>query len=236
MDLKKLKGEVFDANLELVRRGLVIYTWGNVSAIDRENGLVVIKPRGIEYEDLTADDMSVTDLDGNMVEGDLKPSVDLDIHLSIYRQFPAIGGIAHTHSTFATAWAQSRRDIPCYGTTHGDHFLGSIPCTEQLDEEDVASDYEQHAGDAIVREFVRRGLDPMQVFGVLSTAHGPFTWGDGAAASVENSVILEELAKMAFLTEMLNGNAIPLEKYVLDKHFFRKHGSNSYFYQKKEKR
>lgn len=233
MDLKQLKEEVFDANLELVRRNLVIYTWGNVSVIDREKGIIVIKPRGLEYDDLVADDMSVVDLDGNMVEGKLLPSVDLDIHLAIYKRFPEVGAIAHTHSTYASAWAQARRSIPAYGTTHGDHFYGEIPCTRSLTPEEVAGDYEKNTGDVIVETFEERNMDPMQVFGVLAAGHGPFTWGATAAAAVENSVILEELSRMALLTEQINPKAPELEDYVLDKHFLRKHGANSYFYQSK---
>ena len=234
MTLDALKQAVFDANLELVRRGLVLYTWGNVSAIDRERGLVVIKPRGIPYEQLAAEDMSVTDLEGAQVEKGLLPSVDLDIHLAIYRQFPQVNAIAHTHSTYATAWAQSRRDIPAYGTTHGDHFYGPIPCTRQLTAEETASDYEKNTGGVIVETFLSRRLDPMQVFGVLAAGHGPFTWGGSPEAAVENSVILEELSKMALLTEEVNREVPSLEPYILDKHFLRKHGPGAYFYQVKE--
>lgn len=233
MDLKQLKELVFDANLELVRRDLVIYTWGNVSVIDREKQIVVIKPRGIEYDDMVAEDMSVTDLDGNLIEGKLLPSVDLDIHLAIYKQFPEVGSIAHTHSTYATAWAQARRSVPAYGTTHGDHFYGEIPCTRAMTPEEVAGDYEKNTGDVIVETFINQKIDPMQVFGVLAAGHGPFTWGATAEAAVENSVILEELSKMATLTEQINPQAMKLEQFVLDKHFLRKHGANSYFYQSK---
>lgn len=233
MGLKEIKEAVFEANLELVRRNLVIYTWGNVSVIDRENRLVVIKPRGIEYAELTADDMSVTDLDGNMVEGKLLPSVDLDIHLALYNRFPQVGAVAHTHSTYATAWAQARRDIPVYGTTHGDHFYGAIPCTRDMVPGDVEGNYEKNTGDMIVDTFTEREIDPMQMFGVLAAGHGPFTWGADAGAAVENSVILEELARMAYLTEEIAVQPKPLEQFVLDKHFHRKHGAGSYFYQSK---
>lgn len=231
MTLKEQKKAVYDANLELVRRGLVIYTWGNVSLVDRGNNLVIIKPRGVEYEELQAEDMSVVDMEGNMVEGKLLPSVDLDIHLAVYRRFPQVGAIAHTHSTFATAWAQARRSIPVYGTTHGDHFYGEIPCTRALKKEETLEDYEKHTGDVIVETFLERNLKPMEVCGVLAAGHGPFTWGATAAEAVENSVILEELSRMALLTEFLNRQASPLEDYVLDKHFLRKHGPDSYFYQ-----
>lgn len=233
MELMEQKNIVYDANLELVRRKLVIYTWGNVSIIDREKGLVIIKPRGIPYEKLTPDDMAVVDMDGNMVEGKLLPSVDLDIHMAMYKRFPAIGAIAHTHSTFATAWAQSRRDIPVYGTTHGDHFYGDIPCTRDMIPEDVEGNYEANIGDVIVDTFESRGIDPMQMFGALTAGHGPFTWGATAEAAVENSVILEEISKIAFLTELITEHPRKLEKFALDKHFLRKHGANSYFYQSK---
>lgn len=233
MELDEIKREVYDANLELVRRNLVIYTWGNVSVIDRERSLVVIKPRGIEYAELEPADMSVVDMDGKTVEGKLLPSVDLDIHLAMYRRFPQIGAITHTHSTFATAWAQARRDIPVYGTTHGDHFYGSIPCTRGMIPEDVEGNYEANIGNVIVDTFECRGIDPMQIFGVLAAGHGPFTWGANAAAAVENSVILEELSKMAFLTELLTSHPTQLESFALDKHFLRKHGTGAYFYQRK---
>ncbi len=233
MDLKEMKERVYQANLELVERGLVIYTWGNVSMIDREQGLIVIKPRGIEYEDLVADDMSVTDLEGNPIGEGLLPSVDLDIHIAIYNAYPEIGGITHTHSTYATAWAGARRDIPTFGTTHADHFYGNIPCTRILTPEEVAGEYEKITGEVIVETFQERKLDPMQMFGVLAAGHGPFTWGATPEASVENSVILEELSRMALLTEQINPAAPVLEPYVLDKHFLRKHGANSYFYQSK---
>lgn len=233
MDIKDLKKSVYDANLELVNRNLVIYTWGNVSAIDREKGIIVIKPRGIEYSDLEADDMSVTDLDGNQIGEGLLPSVDLDIHIALYKAFPQITAIAHTHSTYATVWAQARRDIPVYGTTHADHFYGPIPCTRQMTPEEVLNDYELNSGEVIVETLKERNIDPMQVFGALCAGHGPFTWGATPEAAVENSVILEELAKMATLTERVNNSAPFLERYVLDKHFLRKHGANSYFYQSK---
>lgn len=233
MELNQLKQRVFNANLELVRRGLVLYTWGNVSAIDREQGVVVIKPRGIEYDDLVANDMSVTDLQGHPLEEGLLPSVDLDIHLSIYRAFPQVQAIAHTHSTYATAWAQARRSIPTLGTTHADHFYGAIPCTRSLTPSEVEGDYEKNTGDVIVETFLEQNIDPMQVFGVLAAGHGPFTWGKTPELAVENSVILEELSKMAVLTEQINPQSPELEPYVLDKHFLRKHGENAYFYQSK---
>lgn len=231
MNLQELKKEVFDANLELVRRNLVIYTWGNVSAIDRENGFVVIKPRGIEYANLTADDMSVVDLDGKQMEKGLLPSVDLDIHLELYWNFPEIGGIAHTHSTYATAWSQSGHDIPVLGTTHADHFNGFIPCTRQLTEEEVGGEYELNLGKVIARMFKNR--NPLEMAAVLAAGHGPFTWGKNAAAAVENSVILEELAKMAAITITLDASSPLLPDYMLKKHYTRKYGPSSYFYQEK---
>lgn len=231
MDLKQLERDVYDANLELVKRGLVIYTWGNVSAVDRENGLVVIKPKGIEYEDLTEDDMSVVTLDGTHLDG-LLPSVDLDIHLEIYRKFLQVGGIAHTHSTWATAWCQAGKGIPVLGTTHADHFFGEIPCTRQMTEEEVEQDYEENVGKVICDLFKDR--DMLEMGAVLTPGHGPFTWGKDAAAAVEHSVILEELAKMAKLSLDINGG-VPnyLPDYMLKKHYTRKYGANSYFYQEK---
>ncbi|PNV61192.1 L-ribulose-5-phosphate 4-epimerase [Clostridium sp. chh4-2] len=231
MDLKQLKRDVYDANLELVKRGLVIYTWGNVSAVDRENGLVVIKPKGIEYEELTEDDMSVVTLDGTHLDG-LLPSVDLDIHLEIYRKFLQVGGIAHTHSTWATAWCQAGKGIPVLGTTHADHFFGEIPCTRQMTEEEVEQDYEENVGKVICDLFKDR--DMLEMGAVLTPGHGPFTWGKDAAAAVEHSVILEELAKMAKLSLDINGG-VPnyLPDYMLKKHYTRKYGANSYFYQEK---
>ncbi|OON90303.1 MAG: L-ribulose-5-phosphate 4-epimerase, partial [Candidatus Epulonipiscium fishelsonii] len=231
MTLQELKKDVFEANLELVRRGLVIYTWGNVSIIDREKGIIVIKPRGIEYDDLCADDMSITDLDGNLVDGTkLLPSVDLDIHIAIYKHFKDVQAIAHTHSTHATAFAQARLDIPCLGTTHADHFYGPIPCTRALTKEETAEDYEKHTGDVIVETFIERKINPMQVFGVNVAGHGPFTWGATSTLAVENSVILEELSRMVILTRQIKSDSTLLEDYALDKHFLRKHGKNSYFY------
>lgn len=234
MEISELRNRVYKANMDLVSNRLVICTWGNVSGIDRENGLVAIKPRGIEYNQLEPTDIVVTDLEGNTVEGSLLPSVDLDIHLAIYKHFKEIGGITHTHSTFATAWAQARRDIPTYGTTHGDHYYGDIPCTRQITDNEISGNYEKSIGELIVNTFLERKIDPSQMPGVLSAAHGPFTWGTSIEESVENSVILEEIAKMALFTELLNPEAKELEKYILDKHYFRKHGATAYFYQSKE--
>lgn len=233
MDLKALKEEVFEANLELVRRGLVIYTWGNVSAIDRENKLVVIKPRGIEYDELEAEDMSVVDFDGNLIEGSkLLPSVDLDIHMEIYKAFEEVGGIAHTHSTWATAWSQAGKGIPVMGTTHADHFYGEIPCVEYLPREAVEGDYERELGKQICQAF--EGRNPLEMGAVLCAGHGPFTWGRDAGSSVEHSVILEELAKMAKFSLDIAGAPVNLPDYMTEKHYTRKYGANSYFYQRKE--
>lgn len=231
-DINALKQQVYDCNMELVRRKLVIYTWGNVSAVDRSRGIVVIKPRGIEYELLTPDDMSVTDLDGNILEGKLLPSVDLDIHLEIYRSFPNVGGVAHTHSTWATSWAQACRDIPVMGTTHADHFFGSIPCTRQLLREEVETDYERNQGKVIAEAFA--GKNPDQICAVLTPGHGPFTWGETPEEAVEHSVILEELAKMAKLSlDISDGIPQVIPDYMLKKHYTRKYGPDSYFYQSK---
>ena len=229
--LETLKQQVFDANLELVRRGLVLYTWGNVSAIDRANGYIVIKPRGIAYQELEAQDMSVVDLEGQPVEKGLLPSVDLDIHLALYRRFPEIGGIAHTHSTWATAWAQAGQSIPVLGTTHADHFYGSIPCTRRMTSQEVESDYERCTGQTIIEALQER--KPLETPGVLAAGHGPFTWGATPQQAVENSVILEELAKIAQLTLDLNPHSAELDSFVVEKHFCRKHGSSAYFYQTK---
>ncbi|NQT58038.1 MAG: L-ribulose-5-phosphate 4-epimerase AraD [Bacteroidetes bacterium] len=231
MNLQELKDTVYQANIELVRRKLVIYTWGNVSAIDRENELVVIKPRGIEYDQLSADDMSVVDYQGNLVEGGLLPSVDLNIHLEIYAAFPEIGGIAHTHSTWATAWSQANRPIPVMGTTHADHFYGEIPCVDYLPAEAVETEYERNLGKQICKIF--SGRNPLEMCAVLAAGHGPFTWGKDAVSAVEHSVILEELAKMAKYTQDLAGKEIKLPQYMTEKHYTRKYGPGSYFYQEK---
>jgi L-ribulose-5-phosphate 4-epimerase len=232
MDLKKLKEVVYQANLELVCRGLVIYTWGNVSAVDRENKIIVIKPRGIEYGDLTAEDMSVVDYAGNLVEGKLLPSVDLDIHIEIYKTFIEVGGIAHTHSTWATAWSQANRGIPVMGTTHADHFFGEIPCVDYLGEKEVRGEYEKNLGMAICHKL--KGRNPLELSAALTAGHGPFTWGKDARSAVEHSVILEELAKMAKLSLDIAQREVRLPEYMTEKHYTRKYGANAYFYQSKE--
>lgn len=228
--LKELKERVLEANLELQRRNLVIYTWGNVSGIDREKGLVVIKPSGVPYEELTADKMVVLDLEGNKVEGDLNPSSDTATHLELYRNFPEIGGVVHTHSVFATAWAQAGSAIPCYGTTHADYFYGEIPCTRMMTREEVEQDYELNTGKVIVETFKNR--DYNYTPGVLVAGHGPFTWGTDPANAVHNSVVLEELARMALYTIQITPLVGGIPDYILNKHFYRKHGKDAYYGQR----
>lgn len=225
--LENLKKQVLEANLELDRRRLVIYTWGNVSGIDRKQGLVVIKPSGVAYEELRVDSMVVLTLDGKVVEGDLKPSSDTPTHLALYRSFPEIGGVVHTHSPHATGWAQANRDIPCLGTTHADYFYGSIPCTRPLSQEEVAGEYEKNTAKVIIERF--QNLDYQQLPGVLVAGHGPFTWGKDPFEAVHNSVVLEEIAKMALASVRLNPEVEPLPQYMLDKHFLRKHGPKAYY-------
>ena len=231
--LKSLREAVYEANLELPRRGLVTYTWGNVSAVDRAAGLMVIKPSGVEYEDLSPDKLVVLDLDGRRVEGSLNPSSDTKTHLELYRAFPEIGGIVHTHSAHAVAWAQAGRDIPCFGTTHADYFYGPVPCARALSPEEVEDDYEGSTGRVIVETFRERGLNPVHVPGVICRSHGPFTWGRDAAQAVYHAAVLEEVAKMAIFTVQINPEALPAPQHVLDKHFMRKHGPNAYYGQKK---
>lgn len=229
--LDDLRAQVLDANLELVRRGLVIYTFGNVSAIDRQTGLVAIKPSGVSYESMQSSHLVITDLDGKVIEGDLQPSSDLATHLILYREFPSIGGVAHTHSEYATAWAQAGRSIPAYGTTHADYFYGPVPVTEELTPDDIDGDYVQNTGLAIVRRF--RDLDPEAVPGVLVAGHAPFCWGKDAAHAVHNAVVLEAIARMAFYTATLNPECKGVSQTLLDRHYFRKHGSNATYGQKR---
>ncbi len=229
--LDSLKKEVLDANLALVRHGLVILTWGNVSAIDRRSGRVVIKPSGVAYDTMTAADMVVTDLDGAVVEGALRPSSDLPTHLALYRAWPEVGGIVHTHSDHATMFAQACREIPCFGTTHADHFHGPVPVTRVLTGAEVAGDYEAATGAVIVERF--RGLIPAHVPAVLVANHGPFAWGPDAGKAVQNAVALEAVARMALGTRQINPATGPIPAYVLEKHFGRKHGPNAYYGQGK---
>jgi L-ribulose-5-phosphate 4-epimerase len=228
--LDKLRTEVLEANLEIVRRGLVIYTFGNASGVDREQGLVVIKPSGVPYERMTPADMVVTDLDGRIVEGKLKPSSDLDTHTALYRAFPSIGGIVHTHSRHATAWAQARREIPCFGTTHADYFHGPVPVTDCLTPEEITSDYEANTGVAIVRRL--GACDALACPAVLVAGHAPFCWGKNVTEAAHNAVIVEELAAMAWQTLTINPQAQPISQTLRDKHHFRKHGPNASYGQR----
>ncbi len=231
--LEQLKKEVYEANMELPRRGLVTYTWGNVSGIDREKGLVVIKPSGVEYEDLKPEDLVVLDLEGNVVEGDLNPSSDTKTHIELYKAFPELGGVVHTHSPHAVAWAQAGSDIPCYGTTHADYFYGPIPCARSLTPAEVEEDYERNTGKVIIETFTERKLNPVHVPAVICRNHGPFTWGKNAAQAVYHAVVLEEVGKMAMYTRQINGQVEAAPQHVQDKHFMRKHGPNAYYGQKK---
>ncbi|HXY14927.1 MAG TPA: L-ribulose-5-phosphate 4-epimerase [Terriglobales bacterium] len=234
MLLPDLRGAVLEANLELVRRGLVLFTFGNASGIWRKDGLVVIKPSGVPYEKMKPVDLVVTDLAGKIVEGKLRPSSDLPTHLVLYKAFPNIGGVSHTHSEYATAWAQARRAIPCFGTTHADYFHGEVPVTEVLKESEISTAYEENTGHAIVRAFHPR--DYSSVPGVLVANHGPFTWGPDPGASAHNAVILESVARMAYFTLGINSQARAIENSLHDKHFLRKHGKDAYYGQAKEKK
>lgn len=225
--LEELKQQVYEANMELPAKGLVTYTWGNVSGIDREKKLVVIKPSGVPYEKLNASDMVVMNLDGEKVEGDLNPSSDTPTHIELYKAFEDLGGIVHTHSPWATSWAQAGRKIPCYGTTHADYFYGEIPCARSLTTEEIEKDYEKNTGLVIIETFQQKS--PVYVPGILCTNHGPFTWGKDAAKAVHNAVVLEEVAKMAYQTEHLKAGVKPAPQHLQDKHFFRKHGENAYY-------
>ncbi len=228
--LELLKEKVFKANLDLVKHHLVIFTWGNVSGIDRETGLVVIKPSGVSYDTMTVDDMVVVDLDGNVVEGNLRPSSDTPTHLELYRSFPDIGGVVHTHSTYATAWAQGGMDLPSIGTTHADYFHDAVPCTPDMTREEVEGDYELETGRVIVRRF--EGLNPVHTPGVLVKNHGPFTWGKTPDEAVHNAVVLEQVARMAFIAYQVNP-ALTMNPLLIEKHFNRKHGPGAYYGQAK---
>ena len=227
--LEQLKKEVYEANMELPKRGLVTYTWGNVSGIDRESGLFVIKPSGVDYEKLSPEDMVVLDLDGNVVEGKYRPSSDTATHIELYKKYPEIGGVVHTHSAWATSWAQAAREIPCYGTTHADYFYGNIPCARNLTKEEIDAGYEKNTGVVIIETFEKGGINPMHTPGVLCANHGPFTWGKDAHEAVHNSVVLEEVAKMAARAEQINPDLKEAPQEMQDKHFFRKHGANAYY-------
>ncbi len=225
-----LKQQVYDANLDLQKHGLVVFTWGNVSGIDRGHGVIAIKPSGVSYERLTPDSMVIVDLQGNVVEGNLRPSSDTPTHLELYRGFPGIGGVCHTHSMYATMWAQAEREIPCFGTTHADHFYGPVPVTDALTREEVDGPYEQNTGRVIVRRFTR--IDPLQMPAVLVANHGPFTWGTDPAQSVENAVVLEQVAMMAYGTLIVNARQDCISQALLDRHYLRKHGKNAYYGQR----
>jgi L-ribulose-5-phosphate 4-epimerase len=232
MLLASLRKQVLDANLELIRRGLVIYTFGNASGIDREQGLVVIKPSGVEFDELTPESMVITDLSGAIVEGDLRPSSDLPTHLVLYRAFGAVGGVVHTHSRYATAWAQAGREIPCFGTTHADYFHCGVPVTDLMTDSEIAGEYEKNTGDVIVRRFA--GVDPKSAPGVLVRGHGPFAWGPSARKAAQNAALLEEIAAIAYHTVQLNPDATRISKSLHDRHFLRKHGVDAYYGQKSE--
>ncbi len=228
--LKDLKEQVLEANLELVREGLVISTFGNASGILRGEDLVAIKPSGVNYHQLRSQDLIVTNLKGDIIEGTLRPSSDLPTHLELYRSFPVIGGVTHTHSRFATAWAQARREIPCLGTTHADYFFGPVPITPSITSEEIESDYEANTGKVIARRF--EGLDPAHFPGVLVASHGPFSWGSDSLGASHNAVLLEEIARIAWYTLTLNPGTEPVSRSLLEKHFQRKHGPEAYYGQK----
>lgn len=232
--LEQLKQEVYEANMELVHQNLVIYTWGNVSAIDRTTGLIVIKPSGVKYENMKAEDMVVVDLDGNIIEGNLKPSSDTATHLALYKTFESISGVVHTHSEWATSWAQAGRDVPSYGTTHADYFYGDIPCTRSLSKEEIQTDYEYNTGKVIIETLIKRNYKPLEMPGIIVNNHGPFTWGKSAADAVHNAKVVEEICKMAFRTEKINHQVKRIDDSLLDKHYLRKHGKNAYYGQSKE--
>jgi L-ribulose-5-phosphate 4-epimerase len=227
-----LREEVLEANLELVRRGLVLYTFGNASGIDREKALVVIKPSGIPYNEMKPEHLAVLDLNGKLLAGKLRPSSDLPTHLVLYKAFPDIGGVVHTHSEYATAWAQARREIPCFGTTHADYFHGPVPVTEAMPENEIAGAYEKNTGDAIVRRL--RSRDASSIPGVLVANHGPFTWGSDVKSAAHNAVVLESIARMAYFTVTINHEAGSIGKALHDRHYLRKHGSHAYYGQTKE--
>jgi len=225
--LEQLKQEVFEANMDLVAKGMVIYTWGNVSGIDREKGLVVIKPSGVDYDVMSAEDMVVVDLDGNVVDGKWKPSSDTATHLVMYKTYPEIGGVVHTHSTWAVTFAQAGMDIPAFGTTHADYFFGDVPCTRDLTKEEIEDAYERNTGKVIVETIGNN--DPMAIPGIVVKNHGPFAWGKTPAGSVYNAVVLDKVAEMAYHTMTLNRGVGRVPQHLLDKHYYRKHGANAYY-------
>lgn len=226
--LDTLKQDVLKANLDLVKYGLVLLTWGNVSAYDEDTGFVVIKPSGVSYETMTADDMVVVDLDGKRVEGKLNPSSDTPTHVALYRAFTGIKAVVHTHSKWATSWAQANKDIPALGTTHADNFYGGIPCTRRMTDEEIKGAYEKETGSVIIQTFKERKIDPLQVSAVIVANHGPFSWGTSCAKAVENAVVMEYVAEMAYISLQLNPQA-DIQQALLDKHFLRKHGKGAYY-------
>lgn len=232
--LEQLKEIVYQANMELPKRGLVTFTWGNVSGIDRESGYLVIKPSGVDYEKLKPEDMVVVDLEGNRVEGKYKPSSDTATHIELYKKYPELGGIVHTHSTWATSWAQAGRSIPLYGTTHADYFYGPIPCARSLTEKEINGEYEKNTGFVIIETLTKELISPLSMPGILCTNHGPFTWGKDANEAVHNAVVLEEVAKMACYSELINIHIKPAPQVIADKHYLRKHGNNAYYGQDEE--
>ena len=227
--LEELKKEVYESNMLLPKYGLVTFTWGNVSGIDREKGLFAIKPSGVDYDKLKPEDMVIVDLDGNVVEGDYNPSSDTATHVEIYKAFPKVGGVVHTHSSYATSWAQAGRSIPCYGTTHADYYYGDVPCLRCLTKEEIDEGYEKNTGLLIVNEFKSRGIDPEAVSAALCKNHGPFAWGKNAMDAVHGAVVLEEVAKMAYRTELINPKVLEAPQVLQDKHYYRKHGANAYY-------
>lgn len=231
--LEELKEAVLQANLELPKKNLVTYTWGNVSGIDREKGLVVIKPSGVAYDEMKASDMVVLDLDGNKVEGELRPSSDTPTHIALYKEYPSLGGVVHTHSRWATTWAQAGMSIPPLGTTHADYFYGAIPCTRPLTKEEIEGEYELNTGLVIIETFRKLGANPEYIPGVAVHSHGPFAWGKSPEEAVHNAVVMEEVAMMALNTKLLNPSIPDVDGYLLDKHFLRKHGANAYYGQSK---
>ena len=233
MMLKELRNIVYEANMELPKRGLVTYTWGNTSGVDRERGIMVIKPSGVKYEDLSPENMVVISLeDGSRIEGDYNPSSDTKTHLELYRSFPNIGGIVHTHSPYAVGWAQAGEDIPCFGTTQADYFYGSVPCVRHLTPKEIDEGYEMNTGKVIIETFKERKLDPIAIPGAICFSHGPFAWGKDPDQAVYHAVVLEEIAKMATFTRMVKPDAAPAPQHYLDKHYMRKHGPNAYYGQR----
>ena len=236
MKLKELQEAAFEANIAIVKHSLVLLTWGNASAFDRDLGVMAIKPSGVNYEQMKPSDMVLLDLEnGEVIEGSLRPSSDTATHLELYRHFPGLGGVVHTHSHYATCAAQANRDIVCLGTTHADHFYGDIPVTRKMTSQEIEQEYEKHTGSVIVETFQNRGIDPTCVPGVVVCSHGPFAWGSSAQQAVENAVVLEEVAKMMFTTSSIVQRLVPIQQDLLDKHFLRKHGVNAYYGQDNQK-